>query len=27
MVKIIKQHLPIAEFEGTASVSIEKFRV
>jgi dihydroneopterin aldolase len=27
MVKIIKQHLPIAEFEGAASVSIEKFRV
>ena len=26
MVKIIKQHLPIAEFEGTASVSIEKSR-
>ncbi len=27
MVKITKQHLPIAEFEGTASVSIEKSRV
>ena len=27
MVKITKQHLPIAEFEGTASVSIEKYRV
>ena len=26
MVKITKQHLPIAEFEGTASVSIEKSR-
>jgi len=26
-VKITKQHLPIAEFEGTASVSIEKSRV
>jgi len=25
-VKITKQHLPIAEFEGTASVSIEKSR-
>jgi dihydroneopterin aldolase len=27
MVKITKQHLPIAEFEGTASVLIEKSRV
>jgi dihydroneopterin aldolase len=27
IVKITKQHLPIAEFEGTASVSIEKSRV
>ena len=27
MVKITKQHLPIAEFEGTASVSIEKSRL
>jgi dihydroneopterin aldolase len=27
LVKITKQHLPIAEFEGTASVSIEKSRV
>ena len=27
MVKITKQHLPIAEFEGTASASIEKYRV
>ena len=27
MVKITKQHLPIAEFEGTASVTIEKSRV
>jgi dihydroneopterin aldolase len=27
MVKITKQHLPIAEFEGTASVSIERSRV
>ena len=26
MVKITKQHLPIAEFEGTASVLIEKSR-
>ena len=26
MVKITKQHLPIAEFEGTASVTIEKSR-
>jgi len=26
VVKITKQHLPIAEFEGTASVSIEKSR-
>ena len=26
IVKITKQHLPIAEFEGTASVSIEKSR-
>jgi dihydroneopterin aldolase len=26
MVKITKQHLPIAKFEGTASVSIEKSR-
>jgi len=27
LVKITKQHLPIAEFEGTASVTIEKSRV